>query len=70
MPRIITNLWSDTEAGLSWQVCPDELGALMADPDPERAERAFGAMLSMTKIDIAAIRNAADGADISNPTPS
>jgi predicted 3-demethylubiquinone-9 3-methyltransferase (glyoxalase superfamily) len=41
-------------------VCPDELGALMADPDPQRAERAFSAMLSMTKIDIAAIRAAAD----------
>jgi predicted 3-demethylubiquinone-9 3-methyltransferase (glyoxalase superfamily) len=51
-------------------VCPDELGALMADPDPERAERAFAAMLSMEKIDIAAIRAAADGADTTAPSVS
>ena len=53
--------WLKDRYGLSWQVCPDELGALMADPDPDRAERAFGAMMSMSKIDIAAIRAAADG---------
>jgi predicted 3-demethylubiquinone-9 3-methyltransferase (glyoxalase superfamily) len=54
--------WLKDRYGLSWQVCPDELGGLMADPDPGRAERAFSAMLSMQKIDIAAVRAAADGA--------
>lgn len=52
--------WLKDRYGLSWQVVPDELGALTADPDPARAERAFSAMLSMTKIDIAAVRAAAD----------
>lgn len=53
--------WLKDRYGLSWQVCPDELGALMSDPDAARAERAFRAMLSMTKIDIGAIRAATDG---------
>ena len=34
---------------------------LFADPDPERAKRAMQAMLGMGKLDIAALRSAADG---------
>jgi len=34
---------------------------LFADPDPQRAERAMQAMLKMSKLDIAALRSAADG---------
>jgi predicted 3-demethylubiquinone-9 3-methyltransferase (glyoxalase superfamily) len=34
---------------------------MLHDPDPARAERAMRAMLGMRKIDIAAIRSAADG---------
>jgi predicted 3-demethylubiquinone-9 3-methyltransferase (glyoxalase superfamily) len=34
---------------------------LFADPDPERAQRAMQAMLKMGKLDVAALRNAADG---------
>jgi predicted 3-demethylubiquinone-9 3-methyltransferase (glyoxalase superfamily) len=34
---------------------------LFADPDPERARRAMEAMLEMRKLDIAALRTAADG---------
>jgi predicted 3-demethylubiquinone-9 3-methyltransferase (glyoxalase superfamily) len=56
--------WVKDRYGVSWQVCPDELGELIADPDAERADRAFRAMLSMTKIDIAAIRAAADGQSV------
>jgi predicted 3-demethylubiquinone-9 3-methyltransferase (glyoxalase superfamily) len=53
--------WLEDRYGLSWQVCPDELGALIGDPDPARADAAMRAMLAMSKIDIAAIRAAADG---------
>jgi predicted 3-demethylubiquinone-9 3-methyltransferase (glyoxalase superfamily) len=35
---------------------------LFSDPDPQRAERAMKAMLGMSKIDIAALRRAADEA--------
>jgi predicted 3-demethylubiquinone-9 3-methyltransferase (glyoxalase superfamily) len=55
--------WLKDRYGLSWQVCPGELGELLGDPDPARAGRAFQAMLTMTKIDIAAVRAAADGAE-------
>jgi hypothetical protein len=34
---------------------------LFSDPDPTRAERAMKAMLGMSKLDIAALRNAAGG---------
>lgn len=53
--------WLKDRYGFSWQVCPDEMGELLDDADPARAERAFAAMLTMSKIDIAAIRAAADG---------
>jgi predicted 3-demethylubiquinone-9 3-methyltransferase (glyoxalase superfamily) len=46
--------------GVSWQVVPDELEKLLADPDQGRAQRAMAAMLEMRKIDIAAVRAAAD----------
>jgi predicted 3-demethylubiquinone-9 3-methyltransferase (glyoxalase superfamily) len=53
--------WLKDRYGLSWQVCPDELAELLSDPDPERAKRVFDAMRTMGKIDIAALRTAADG---------
>jgi hypothetical protein len=36
------------------------MAELLADPDPGRAERAMRAMLGMKKIDLAALRAAAD----------
>jgi len=54
--------WLKDRFGVSWQVVPTELGELLGDPDPERAGRAMAAMLKMTKIDIAELRAAADGA--------
>ena len=52
--------WLKDKYGVSWQVFPDELIALLADPDPERSARATRAMLGMKKIDIAAVRRAAE----------
>jgi len=54
--------WLKDRFGLSWQVVPDGMADLFADPDPERARRAMEAMLAMSKLDIAAMRVAADGA--------
>jgi len=54
--------WLKDRFGLSWQVVPTGMEELFADPDPVRAERAMKAMLGMVKIDIAALRSAADGA--------
>jgi predicted 3-demethylubiquinone-9 3-methyltransferase (glyoxalase superfamily) len=53
--------WLKDRYGLSWQVTPTGMDELFADPDPKRAERAMQAMLGMGKLDIAALRNAADG---------
>ncbi|MFD4574549.1 VOC family protein [Streptomyces sp. NPDC058417] len=53
--------WLKDRYGLSWQVVPTELIALTTDPDQEKAGRATQAMLTMHKIDLAAVRRAYDG---------
>ncbi len=53
--------WLKDRYGLSWQVVPTGIEELFTDPDPERARRAMQAMLGMGKLDIAALRRAADG---------
>jgi predicted 3-demethylubiquinone-9 3-methyltransferase (glyoxalase superfamily) len=54
--------WVKDKFGVSWQVVPTELTAMVTDPDPEKAKRATEAMLSMKKLDIAALRKAYEGA--------
>jgi predicted 3-demethylubiquinone-9 3-methyltransferase (glyoxalase superfamily) len=54
--------WVKDRFGLSWQVVPEALMQLIGDPDPLRANAAVQAMLGMTKIDIQALRDAADAA--------
>lgn len=51
--------WLIDRFGLSWQIVPNRLPALLGDPDPERAERAMKAMLTMKKLDIVALERAA-----------
>ena len=53
--------WLKDRYGLSWQVTPSGMDELFADPDPERARRAMDAMLQMRRLDIEALRRAADG---------
>lgn len=50
--------WLKDKFGLSWQVSPSVLGELLGDTDPERANRVMQAMLQMTKIDIATLKQA------------
>ena len=52
--------WLTDRFGVSWQINPTELARLIADPDPDRAERARQAMFRMRKIDIAELQAAAD----------
>ncbi|MEZ5116015.1 MAG: VOC family protein [Candidatus Nanopelagicales bacterium] len=54
--------WLKDRFGLSWQVIPEGLGDVLGDPDPARAQRAVQAMLGMRKLDLPALRRAADGA--------
>ena len=53
--------WCKDRFGLSWQVVPAGMAELFADPDKGRVERAMRAMLQMRKLDVAALREAADG---------
>jgi predicted 3-demethylubiquinone-9 3-methyltransferase (glyoxalase superfamily) len=53
--------WLKDRFGISWQVVPAGFEALMSDPDPARRARALQAMLKMKKLDLAAMRAAADG---------
>jgi predicted 3-demethylubiquinone-9 3-methyltransferase (glyoxalase superfamily) len=57
--------WLKDRYGLSWQVVPTGMDELFADPDQERAKRAMEAMFGMRKLDIAALREAADGVQAS-----
>ena len=54
--------WLKDRWGLSWQIIPERLPELIGDPDPERAHRAVQAMLGMTRLVIADLEAAADGA--------
>jgi predicted 3-demethylubiquinone-9 3-methyltransferase (glyoxalase superfamily) len=54
--------WLKDRYGVSWQIVPSRMYELIADSDPERAQRAIAAMLQMGKIEIADLERAADGA--------
>lgn len=51
--------WLKDRYGLSWQIVPARLSELLADPDRELSQRVMRAMLGMTKIEIAALEEAA-----------
>jgi 2-polyprenyl-6-hydroxyphenyl methylase/3-demethylubiquinone-9 3-methyltransferase len=53
--------WCQDKWGLSWQITPRALSAAISDPDPAAARRAFEAMMTMRKIDVAAIEAARRG---------
>jgi predicted 3-demethylubiquinone-9 3-methyltransferase (glyoxalase superfamily) len=50
--------WLQDKFGLSWQIIPSILGQLLGDQDREKAGRAMQAMLQMTKIDSARLKQA------------
>lgn len=50
--------WCKDKWGVSWQISPRVLTDAVTHPDPETAKRAFEAMMTMKKIDIAAIETA------------
>lgn len=53
--------WCRDRFGLSWQVTPSRLIELMNSSDRATAERVMGAMMTMRKIDIAALEAAVNG---------
>ncbi|CAH0495574.1 VOC family protein [Novosphingobium sp. CECT 9465] len=53
--------WCKDKWGLSWQITPRVLSEGMADPDPAVRQRVFETMMTMRKIDHAAIETARSG---------
>jgi len=53
--------WCKDKWGLSWQITPRVLTDALANPDPEVGRRAFEAMMTMRKIDVAKIEAAVRG---------
>jgi predicted 3-demethylubiquinone-9 3-methyltransferase (glyoxalase superfamily) len=53
--------WLKDKFGLSWQVVPRGLSAMLSDPDAKKSSRAMAAMLQMKKLDIAALERAYAG---------
>jgi predicted 3-demethylubiquinone-9 3-methyltransferase (glyoxalase superfamily) len=53
--------WLKDKFGLSWQITPSVLIELLNDPDPQKSQSVMEAMLQMTKIDIAKLRQAYEG---------
>jgi len=54
--------WLTDRYGVSWQIVPRKLLQLLNTSDRAASQRAFAAMMKMTKLDIAAIQSAYDHA--------
>jgi 2-polyprenyl-6-hydroxyphenyl methylase/3-demethylubiquinone-9 3-methyltransferase len=53
--------WCKDKWGVSWQITPVALTKAISNPDPAVAKRAFDAMMTMQKIDVAKIEAAVRG---------
>jgi len=53
--------WLEDRFGLSWQIVPAAVGDLLGDPDPARAARTGQALMTMQKLDLAALQRAHRG---------
>ena len=50
--------WLKDKFGVSWQIIPSILGEMLQDEDQEKSGRVMQAMLQMSKIDIARLKQA------------
>jgi predicted 3-demethylubiquinone-9 3-methyltransferase (glyoxalase superfamily) len=53
--------WLKDRFGISWQIVPDDLIGMIADPDPVKATRVAETMMKMVKFDVAKLRAAYSG---------
>jgi len=54
--------WIKDPFGLSWQIVPKRFMQLIADPDPRKVKAVMEAMMTMVKLDVAALERAYDEA--------
>jgi predicted 3-demethylubiquinone-9 3-methyltransferase (glyoxalase superfamily) len=53
--------WLRDKFGFAWNIVPEGMGEYLGHDDPAKRERAMKAMLEMKKLDLEAIRRAAEG---------
>ena len=53
--------WLKDKFGVSWQIVPARLSEMLFDSDPAKAVRVMGALMEMTKPDIAQLQQAYEG---------
>ncbi|MDO9122067.1 MAG: VOC family protein [Anaerolineaceae bacterium] len=53
--------WLKDKFGVSWQITPKILEELLSDPDKEKTDRVFQALLNMVKLDIEGLKKAYSG---------
>lgn len=53
--------WLNDRWGHAWQIVPRILPQYLSDPDPAKAKRVMEAMMTMIKLDVAALEAAARG---------
>ena len=53
--------WLKDKYGLSWQIVPDTMDAMMADTDSRRSARVMKVVMQSTKFDLAALKRAYEG---------
>ena len=53
--------WLKDRFGFSWQVVPRRLFELFSSPDPQVVSRVNAAMMTMVRLDVAALEAAAAG---------
>jgi len=54
--------WLVDKFGVSWQIVPKQLGAMLSDKDPVKSGRAMQAMMGMQKLELAKLEAAFKGA--------
>ena len=52
--------WLKDKYGMSWQIVPTVIGKLMQDPDAGKSAKVMQAILKMSKIDVEALKRAAE----------
>lgn len=58
--------WLKDKFGISWQIVPSVLTAMLTDPDPQKSQRVTEAFLKMNKIEIAELWRAYEGQPVSS----